>query len=271
MKNDALTRALERLLRPMIGLLLARGATFQQIAPLIKRLFVEEAARRAAAAGEKPTDSRLSVLTGLQRRDVKALRGAALRSAPTSPTVGPAERVRALWTSDPDFLGPDGAPRPLPRRTDADDASFEALCRRATRDVHPRTLLDALLEAKSITIDAAEIVTLTDAEAERDDAALAYLGANLGAHAAAAARNIGLPRAERPFFERAVAFGGLTTEAAQELDALSRRLQQTVFDTLAAEARRLQARDDGAPKTTRLRAGAYVHYARPADETPPPG
>ena len=71
-----LDRALKAVLRPLVKMMIARGVTAPSAYRLLKEVYVESAeADFSEERGARPTDSRISVLTGIHRRDVKALRG----------------------------------------------------------------------------------------------------------------------------------------------------------------------------------------------------
>ena len=61
--------------------LIAQGVTAPALYRLLKRLYVEVAEREFRLDGERPTDSRISLLTGVHRRDVKAFRRAGCLAA----------------------------------------------------------------------------------------------------------------------------------------------------------------------------------------------
>ena len=54
--------------------LIAKGVTAPDFYRVVKQTFVEVAEADFALDGERPTDSRISMLTGVHRRDVKAFR-----------------------------------------------------------------------------------------------------------------------------------------------------------------------------------------------------
>ena len=57
--------ALRRVLRPMVKLMLARGITFPYLSELLKSLFVEVADREFRVDITEPTDSRVSLISGV--------------------------------------------------------------------------------------------------------------------------------------------------------------------------------------------------------------
>ncbi|MEM6489750.1 MAG: DUF6502 family protein [Pseudomonadota bacterium] len=272
-----------RVLRPLVRLMIRRGVPYPAAADLLRRLFVSVAECDFALAGRKVTDSRLSLLTGIQRREVKALRAAPQVPAadPAEPTAaapgghGPLPRVLARWSGDPAWTDRDGRPRTL-GRLGAD--GFEGLVAGVSRDMHARTVLDELVRLGLVEARADGTVALgAEAFVPRadDSALLGYLAANLGDHAEAATANVAAAPQAGPYFERAVHYDGLSEASVAELDATARGLIGAALVTLNARAMALQARDraagpvDGADKPPsarqRFRAGAYV-YGTPVDD-----
>lgn len=250
--------ALRRILRPLVRLAIARRMGFPALAELLKGLYVEVAERHFRLGGRRMTDSRVSLLTGLQRRDVRAHRDA----APTAEgaTAGPLPRLVARWSGARAWQDAARRPKVLPRRG---PGSFEALAAEVSRDLHPRTLLDQLAAEGVVRLDPLDdrVTLLADAWLPRDEASrLGYLGANLGDHAAAAAEN--LLTEPPPFFERAVHYNGLSAASLTALDALARDLLGDVLARLNAEALRLQDADAaGDDRAGRFRAGAFIYGA----------
>ena len=70
----ALVKALRQALRPLLHVMLARGITLPYLAELIKSLLVEVAERDFQLDGKPVTDSRISLLSGVHRKDVNRLR-----------------------------------------------------------------------------------------------------------------------------------------------------------------------------------------------------
>src|SRR3569832_717093 len=75
--NKALSAAVLRLLRPLVRLLLRNGVSYGAFADLAKWVYVDVANKEFGVAARKQTDSRISVITGLTRKDVARLKGTA--------------------------------------------------------------------------------------------------------------------------------------------------------------------------------------------------
>lgn len=236
---------LDALLAPFARLMVALGVPFPDLAERLKGHYVDAAIRMSDA---KPTDSRLSVMTGLQRRDVARLRG----FKPREPRLTHLSKLVALWRADPVYAG-----AAIPRAGDA--PSFEALAWEVRRDVHPRTLLDALVAAGTVELDG-DTVHLRATSYQplaRSEDQMAYLARNMGDHLQAATVNV--TSDDAPFFERAAHFSGLSQAQVAELDAMFRARQMALLEDLGARAAEMKKLPDGA-RTYRFRAGGYFYH-----------
>ena len=238
---------LDAMFAPLARLLVARGLLFSDFAERMKAHYVA-----AALAQGKATDSRLSLMTGLQRREVTRLRGFAPRDLRPNPLA----RLVALWQTDPAYQG-DGKPLPLNRTGPA--PSFEALAWAVRRDMHPRTMLDALVASGTVVLDGAgQQVALVQSSYQPlagSDDQLAYLTRNLGDHLSTATANV-LGQTP-PAFERAVHYTELTGAEVTALAEFHRAGQMALFQEISRRAAAMKAH---APRGShRFRAGAYFH------------
>lgn len=243
----------DALFAPIARLLVARGILFPALAERMKAHFVWAA---VAQAGGRATDSRVSVMTGLQRRDVARLRGSEVRDQRPNHL----SRLVALWQTDAPWSS-DGAPLDLPRSGPA--PSFEALARTVRRDIHARTMLDALEAAGTVAqSEDGRTVRLIQASYQPlagSDDQLAYLARNLGDHAQAAFENV-LGRDE-PHFERAVHYSGLTEAQAAALAARFAAAEMALFVELSQAAADMR-RSNADPGPMRIRAGGYFYRTK---------
>ncbi len=258
--DDPLTLALARIFRPLIRFCIARGVRFPTLIEQLKGLYVSAAEEGFSLTGKRMTDSRLALLTGLQRKDIKMLRGV---SAPLAPLAGPLPRIVALWSSDARYQDSAGEPRPLPRAAEPGALSFETLVAEVSRDLHARTILDELRRLSMIAEHpTGGIVSLirTSMVPEDGSARLGYLGANLGDHATAAITNVLAAPREAPFFERAVHYNRLSEGSLDLLEARARELQASALADLNSLALELQRADRATGgHEGRFRAGAFVY------------
>ena len=71
---DELLRALGSVLAPLLRLLLASGLDYTRLAAQLKPLFIEQARLELLRTRKIDTDSAISLLSGVHRKDVRELR-----------------------------------------------------------------------------------------------------------------------------------------------------------------------------------------------------
>ena len=148
--KDHLRRALALMLKPLVRLLIAQGVTHAEFADTAKDVYVEIALRYFEAEG-RINKSRIAILTGLTRKEVKNVIDRALESGRQDKTYSRPERVLTGWYSDPKFTGPYGIPLELPYEgNDEDESSFVGLVKTYSGDMAPRQMLTELLRSGSV-------------------------------------------------------------------------------------------------------------------------
>ncbi|MFY8195496.1 MAG: DUF6502 family protein, partial [Novosphingobium sp.] len=196
-----------------------------------------------ALCGGAATDSKVSIVTGLQRRDIARLRR---ETAPSQNQRQPLAEIIARWSNDPDH-DPKGIP------VNGDGASFATLARGIRKDVHPRTFLDVLIENGAVTeIDGRVILNTRSYQplAGSDDQ-LAYLADNVGDHLASAVSNV-VDGARN--YDMGVHYRGLSAKAIKDLETQFRTRMSQTLNELDTMARAMPAAEDG---PYRFRAGGY--------------
>ena len=74
-------RALAQVMAPLARLLLASGLDYTRLAAELKPLFIEQARLELLRSGQKDTDSAISLLSGVHRKDVREWRANAVPMA----------------------------------------------------------------------------------------------------------------------------------------------------------------------------------------------
>ena len=69
-----LVTALRKLLRPLVRLLLSFQVSYPFLSTLLKSIYVDVADQEFSVDGKRQSDSRITLLTGVHRKDVKRLR-----------------------------------------------------------------------------------------------------------------------------------------------------------------------------------------------------
>lgn len=260
----ALVTALRHLLRPLIKLLLVNGITYPFLSNLLKSLYVEVARDEFLLHGKAQTDSRISLLSGVHRKDVKRLGEESRQEQSTPPTISLGAKLVATWTTNARYLDEAGHHLPLPRQASEGGAkSFEGLVSSVSKDIRSRVILDEWLRIGIAHIDEEDRVCLnTDAfipENGYEEKAY-YFGQNLHDHIAAGAHNL---LGQKPsFFDRSVYYNELTPESVAELAELSKKLGMQTLIAINNRAKVLQdldAKKAGADQ--RINFGIYYFNA----------
>jgi hypothetical protein len=208
-----------RALRPLVRWLLRHGVTYTALAAALKRVFLDEAQAELAARGMAATDSAITLLSGVHRRDVRQL----LREPPPEDDAVPSAapglvgEVVGRWMTERPWIDARGRPRALAR---GGEQGFDALVASVSSDVRPRAMLDEMQRLGVVDLadgQADGAITLR-AEGFAPRAGLAEMAAlaaaNLHDHAAAAVANLD---GEADFLEQAVYVDGLTDASAERV------------------------------------------------------
>lgn len=141
-----------RLLRPAARLLLRHGISFRELSELCKAVYVDAATTVFAEDGKPANDSRVALMTGMTRRDVRHVRrGDNAGEAQAIGRMNMAGRVLSGWFQDEAFLDPAGNPAPL---TEAGPApSFHELAKRYAADVPVTATLKELRRSGAVVED----------------------------------------------------------------------------------------------------------------------
>lgn len=260
----ALTPAIVRLLRPLVRVLIAHSLTFPMLARLLKGIYVDVAEDEFPLSGKAQTDSRLNLLTGVHRKDIRALRGRGRAADRPSPVVSRNAHMMAVWAGAPDYLDARGRPRALPRT--GGRPSFESLVELVSKDIRPRVVFDEWQRLGLIRIDEQERVHLNNAafvpRDDLDDLAY-YFGRNLRDHIAASGHN--LVGNKPPMLERAVYYEKLTSQSIDELAAYTRELGSQTLVAINQKAYELAQRDASAPDASQRMTFGIYFFSAPDD------
>jgi len=148
--KDHLRDALSLMFKPLVRLLIAQGVTHAEFSETAKEVYVETALRHFEDEG-RVNKSRVAILTGLTRKEVKNVIDRALGLPASDRTHSRPARVLTGWHADPYFQGPYGIPLELPYDSGGDDVpSFVELVRRYSGDMAPRQMLSQLVESGAV-------------------------------------------------------------------------------------------------------------------------
>jgi len=264
-RSDLALAASLRLLAPLVEMLLVEGVTYPLFVQALKLVFLEAATRTLEASEGRVNDSKLSLLSGVHRKDVREWRNAGHPLAPVK-TLGLAMEVFTRWVSDPAYCDKRGQPRILERA--GKSGSFEDLARSVSTDVHPRAVLEELLRLGVVAEEPGKKGRATPRLRLCESAfvpkqgyaeMLQLFADNIGDHIATAASNI--KGDEPPVLEQSIYADGLTAQSARELAELARKQWARTFSEVVRKATALTERDQGrADADRRMRLGSYFYH-----------
>jgi len=151
--KNTLRAACRTVLRPFASMLMRCGMTWKEFSDLSKSVFVEVASAEFGIKNRPTNASRVSILTGIGRKEVKRQRDLLAAETPVSDgKTTDATRVLSAWFQDRDFL--DSESEPLALQEQGPNPSFATLCGQYGGDIATTTLLKELLTTNTIERDA---------------------------------------------------------------------------------------------------------------------
>lgn len=268
--EDPFAAVLARLLGPLAHAMVSRGVTVQAATESLKQALCAAAVE---IEGDQVSDSRVSLLTGLHRKDVKRLRTMPADRQQTRSANAVAMAV-SYWATAPEFQGADGAPRDLGREDDPAGPGLIELIRRTRADMAPGTVLAAMLD-QGVTRPLEDGRYRLAANAFLPDAGstalVAAYEATLSAHLRAATHNLVAPEGSTRHFDRVVRYSHLSDASVQRLTLLAAERAQALLEEVNALALQLQQQDAEQPAPQPSGHFAFGAYVMPRSGHDPTG
>jgi len=232
--HQMLSAAVVRVLRPLVRLLIRNGMSYGSFADLSKRVFVEIADKDFGIEGKKQTVSRVSVITGLSRKEVARVQSLPVVADDTAQQeqYNRAARIISGWVNDQDYQDDQGQPALLP--VEGSEVSFASLVKKYSGDVPVRALLDELLRVGAVLKQDNKMLTLKErAYVPRagDLENVAILGVDVAGLLNTIDNNL-QPEQKQALFQRKVYYDNLPEEALEELRAMTREHGQALLEKL---------------------------------------
>ena len=232
--NDDIKRTLQaavlRLLRPLVRLLLHHSVPYETFADLARWVYVDVAEKDFTLPNKKQTTSRISVITGLHRKEVARLQ--LMDVADTTAAIesfNRAEKVVTAWLYEYPKHPETGRAPSLPLEG---ERSFASLVKRYSGDMPARAVLDELLRVGAATrLDNGEIELVTPGvlvpDEKDSETALNVFGEQTSDFIASCTHNI-LAKNEEKFYQRATWFDNIPIERLETAKAIARRRGEAI-------------------------------------------
>ncbi|HHB93321.1 MAG TPA: hypothetical protein ENK59_08945 [Thioploca sp.] len=258
--KQVLSYSIQKLLRPLVRIMLRNGISFGMLSNIIKWVYVDVAIKEFDITNKKQTDSRIAVITGLSRKEVKNVKQ---MTEPNDVTerYNRASRVISGWVRDLTFQ--DGWNEPAILPIEGKGATFTQLVKKYSGDIPTRAILDELFRVKAIKkLEDGRICLIerayipTDGEIDK----LNILGTDVALLIDTIDHNL-ICKPEKAFFQRKVAYDNLPAEAIPELHKLTEKHAQIFLESLdqwlATQDRDLNPKING---NGRKHAGVGIYF-----------
>ncbi len=271
-KEKILAKALTSMLKPLVRLLIHQNITYPGFLNLLKNTYVEVAETSFEIKGKRLTDSRISLLTGVHRGDVKRIRNEQI-TQPTEKEIKASlsAQIMSVWTGHQAYLNLKEEPKVLYRYAHEGHPSFEDLVFSISKDKHPRSILDEWLHQGLIKLekqDGKETVTLINKGyvPEKDfEEKLFFAGKNIGTHLSVVTHN--LEGQSPPLFDRAVYYHHLTEASVQTIECASKEKLMIALTEINQLANQLQEQDIQANNAIHsMHVGAYFYSSKKSNQ-----
>ena len=135
-RSEILVDSLRLMMRPLVRFAIRRAIKLQEFIECLKVVFLEVAKDELTRVGELPSSSRLSVMTGVHRRDVARIHTEGGSFDRTPNIIG---KIVGQWQNDRRFLGKERKPKLL--SFEGVESDFFRLVRSVSSDMNPYTVL----------------------------------------------------------------------------------------------------------------------------------
>lgn len=152
-KKELINAALDNFLEPTVAMLLRNGVTYREFIQFTKSTFVKVAARDFGIRGRPTNTSRISALTGIDRKDVKNIKDSLEANHTTESVRGSQDKMSRVirgWHEDPGYI--DEQKQPITISLDAEQQSFKELTRRYSGGLPMNVVLKELMAANCVTV-----------------------------------------------------------------------------------------------------------------------
>lgn len=276
-RSNIILNSVLHMLRPAVRLMLRHGVAYPAFAAALKQVFLQAAQDELKHQHMAQTDSAISLLSGVHRRDVRNLMRADEPTPAPQAFAGLASQVVARWMSQDLYL--DGNLTPLRIARTGPVPSFDALVQAISQDVRPRSVLDELIRLGLAFEDNGQVRLLTHPlvpKAGLPEMAEQFQN-NLHDHIAAASENLHAVGGSRSklhdFLEQSVFVDEITPDSVLRLHTVSAQAWKLAFQTVMRDAQRSFDHDavHATPEERNQRARFGVYFYSTPMQNPPDG
>jgi hypothetical protein len=257
-EQPVLTHALALCL-PLATWLIRHGVGHSQFAAGLKKVFFLAAEQELKKQDQKPTDSAISLMSGLHRKDVKNLKDTGQDESGSSQLACTARKPSVANQTFTRWLTGPARQASLPVHGAA--GSFEQLVSSISKDVHHRAVLQELVRLGLVRVEGDSVELIQEAFIPKQDQIEAWqlMMASVTDHLSAGVHNLTSNQKTR-FLEQSVFIDGLSPESAQKLNLLANSIWDDALQRMVQAATPLCDQGPGTQEY-RFRLGIFSFTA----------
>jgi hypothetical protein len=232
--ESKLLDASRRILYPLVRILLRNGIPSDALTELVRKTYVDVAEKEFSIDGKRQTTARISVITGLNRKEVARLRAISGLSDDDKRRWNRAAAVLGSWLRDPEFQDRKGDPLDLPFEAEEEGIpAFVTLVKKHSGDMQPWAIADELTRVGAVEMIDGKLrmttrgyVPATDPESVAE-----ILGIDTAEFIETVDHNM-QSEADEKLFQLKVLSDNVPGHYVDEFNAYSRRLSRPVLEEL---------------------------------------
>jgi hypothetical protein len=213
-ERTAFLEALEESLRPLMRVVFEYGASYQELADVMRGVYVSELRERLELQGRSTSETRLGLMTGVTRKEVETLLAAReIRAQQRALANRRSEQLGQLitnWHDDSRFSTPYGAPLELSLKPEGGFRTFDQLLNESRIELDRETVIQLLVQAGCVEVHGKRFIRCVSRNlisANADIAQIAYLGRTSAALNSTLVHNLLCDESEVSYFERTLVPG----------------------------------------------------------------
>ena len=232
--NQILNESAQKILRPLIRVMLRNGVSCGNFEELVRKAYVDEAFTLGKKNQLKTTVSSVSAQTGLSRKEVKRLNEqTATKSNEIEQKYNRAVRVISGWVNEKRFTDTLGNAKTL--KLDGEDDSFAALVKQYSGDIPTKAMLDLLLAADCVAVKDNKVKLIKHAYVPGKDSAevIRILGTDVNELINTIDYNLSANETDKRY-QRKVSTAVLNKNAVEAFKQLTNKQSQSLLEELDA-------------------------------------
>ncbi len=258
---EVIQNTMIRILKPLIRILLRNGIAYATFADIARKIYVDTGFEEAQRRQQKQTVSNVSILTGINRKEVKRLREAlAYDSDQSLKKFNRTVRVIAGWQHDEEFLDKDHEPRDL--KLEGAKGSFTSLVKKYSGDMPVVAMLNALLDSKNIKVidnGNIQLVNTNYLPVTDSDKKLNILGIDTAEFIDTIDHNINIEHPEDAWFQRKASNTQVSCKALSKIKQRLNKKAQQLLEDIDADFSDNETNDEDS--SCNVSVGIYFHQA----------